>query len=165
MPVTLMNDRFHVDFAVVGYEFPDVDDDPYDANWLVIRVSLQSVFGAWRWQVEDAGALTWELSDCVSWLRSLSAGETVAAESFGFSEPDIRFETIRSEDDEKVIGLTVHLMDEFQPPTKVLLPRELNIASLRFHTPPMTLAALADHFASQLVRFPQRGERPSRNSK
>jgi hypothetical protein len=160
MSVTLVNDRFAMDISVVGYEFSDVPDDASDANWLVIRVTLHSMFGEWRWQVEDAGALTWELADCVTWLRTLAAGEGVAAEAFGFSEPDIRFETIRHEDDGQVVGLSVYLMDEFQPPTKVLLPRELNIAHLRFHTPPETLRALADHFANELLRFPQRGERP-----
>lgn len=156
MPATLTNDRFTLEIAVGGYEFPDVLDDFEDANWLVIRVTLQSVHGAWRWQVEDAGALTWELEGCVRWLHDLSAGQPVAEASYGFSEPDIRFESVRSEDGE-VVGLAVHLMDEFQPPTKVLVPRENNVVSLRFHTPPDVLREFAARLAESLAQFPQRG--------
>ncbi len=159
MPAILENDRFRLELSVAGYEFPDVSKDAYDANWLIIRAILQSVHGAWRWQVEDAGALTWELAGCVTWLRALGADETVAAERWGFSEPDISFEVIR-QDDGRVLGLVVNLKDEFQPPTKVLVPRQGNVASLRFHTPPDALYALAAALEADLVQFPQRGERP-----
>ncbi len=156
MPVTLLNDRFEMTMAVVGYEFPDIHDDPDDANWLIIRVVLQSIHGAWRWQVEDAGALTWELDGCVKWLLRLSGGEAVEAERYEFSEPDISFEIIRG-DDSAVVGLALHLMDEFQPPTKVLVPRENNIVTLRFHTPPEALRELAESLAAELAAYPQRG--------
>lgn len=159
MPATLENDRFHLEIDVAGYEFAGPVKDAFDANWLIFRVTLQSMFGAWRWQVEDAGALTWELADCVDWLRALSAGKDVPVETWGFSEPDVSFEIIRG-DDGTPHGLTVNLMDEFQPPTKVLVPRENNIVSLRFYTPPHVLRALADNLAESLSRFPQRGERP-----
>jgi hypothetical protein len=51
-------------------------------------------------------------------------------------------------------------MDEFQPPTKVLVPRENNIVSLRFHTRAQVLTAFADRMEANLNRYPQRGERP-----
>ncbi len=159
MPAVLENDRFRLEISIAGYEFQDEFKDPYDANWLIFRVVLQSVFGAWRWQVEDAGALTWEVEDCVQWLRTLKAGEAVATERWTFSEPDVSFDVIRHEDG-SVVGLTVHLMDEFQPPTKVLMPRENNIVSLRFHTPTHVLERLAHRLEANLSRFPQRGERP-----
>lgn len=160
MPAILTNDRFRMEVSVAGYEFPDEGADIYDANWLLIRVRLKLVYGAWTWQVEDAGALTWELADAVQWLRALAVGERVEQEWCGFSEPDIRFETIRNTEGE-LVGLTIQLMDEFQPPTKVLMPRENNIVTLRFHTPPDVLLALADRLEKQLVKFPQRGERPA----
>jgi hypothetical protein len=159
MPAILENDRFKLEISVAGYEFPDNVKDPFDANWLVFRVALQSVFGAWRWQVEDAGALTWELHDCVNWMRAWAAGESTPTQNIVFSEPDVSFQAIR-QDDGNVVGLTVQLMDEFQPPTKVLVPRENNIVSLRFHTPPDVLRAFADRLDANLARFPQRGERP-----
>jgi hypothetical protein len=159
MPAILVNDRFELQMTVAGYEFPDVLDNVDDANWLVIRLTLQSVYGAWNWQVQDAGALTWELADCVDWLLRLSERQPVEKESCGFSEPDIRFETIRNENGE-VVGLSVQLMDEFQPPTKVLVPRENNIVNLRFHTPPDVLKAFAESLAADLTVFPVRGERP-----
>jgi len=159
MPAVLENDRFRLELAVAGYEFPDLFKDPYDANWLVIRASLASVHGAWRWQVEDAGALTWELEGCIRWLRALGSGEPTETEGWGFSEPDISFEIIR-QDDGRVIGITVNLMDEFQPPTKVLIPRQGNVANLRFHAPPDVLDTFADGLAEGLARFPQRGPQP-----
>jgi hypothetical protein len=158
MPGTLLNDRFQLQMSIVGYEFPDLLDSPDDANWLVIRLTLQSLHGAWRWQVEDAGALTWELADCITWMRKLSHGEVVDTESWGFSEPDIRFEIILNEEG-AAAGLSVNLMDEFQPPTKVLVPHENNLVSLRFHTPPDVLREFADNLAAELIHFPERGER------
>lgn len=159
MPASLENDRFRLELTVAGYEFPDMVTDPYDANWLVIRATLQSVHGAWRWQVEDAGALTWELEGCIQWLRTLAAREPTETERWSFSEPDISFEVIRQEGRD-VIGLAVNLMDEFQPPTKVLVPRQGNLTSLRFHTPPDVLSALANGLAADLERFPRRGDSP-----
>lgn len=157
MAARLENDRFQLEIAIAGYEFADDFKDQYDANWLVFRVVLQSTFGAWRWQVEDAGALTWEVAACVDWLRRLADGQ--ADGGCGFSEPDVSFDAIHNSDGE-IIGLAVNLMDEFQPPTKVLVPRENNIVSLRFHAPPDTLRRLADQLDAELARFPQRGERP-----
>jgi hypothetical protein len=160
MGAILQNDRFDLEIHIAGYEFPGDVKDSYDANWLIFRVILQSTFGAWRWQVEDAGALTWEVADCIDWLRALADGKAVATERWDFSEPDVSFQLIRN-DSGAVIGLMVNLMDEFQPPTKVLVPRENNLVSLRFHTPPDVLHALAAHLEANLSRFPQRGERPS----
>ncbi len=160
MPAVLENDRFRMEISVTGYEFQDAFKDPFDANWLIFRVTLQSVHGAWRWQVEDAGALTWEVEDCVNWLRALSTGESVTTDRWTFSEPDVSFDVIRH-DDGAVVGLTVQLRDEFQPPTKVLMPRENNIVSLRFHTPPEVLEHFANRIEANLARFPQRGERPA----
>lgn len=161
MAAILINDRFCLEIEVAGYEFPDMLDDHEDANWLVIRVVLRSVHGAWRWQVEDAGALTWELEGCIRWLRAISEGQPVAESSYGFSEPDILFETITNADG-AVVGLAVQLMDEFQPPTKVLVPRENNIVTLRFYTPPDVLRDFANGLAEGLKQFPQRGEKPER---
>ena len=159
MPAVLKNDRFRLELHIAGYEFQHDFRDQFDANWLVFRVVLQSQHGAWRWQVEDAGALTWEVAECIRWLRDLQAGRAVEQEFFGFSEPDVSFDVIRNEE-LRVVGLTVNLMDEFQPPTKVLIPRENNIVSLRFHTPPELLSACAEGLESELLKFPQRGERP-----
>ncbi len=160
MPAILENDRFRMGIYITGYEFNGEFKDEYDANWLIFRVVLQSVYGAWRWQVEDAGALTWEVEDCIDWLRALAADEPVKSENWGFSEPDVSFDLIRHEDG-SLIGLTVNLMDEFQPPTKVLVPRENNIVSLRFHTPTDVLTEFADQLEANLNRFPQRGARPA----
>jgi hypothetical protein len=92
-------------------------------------------------------------------MQALSAGEAVASEQYGFSEPDISFEIIYQEEG-RVMGLTVNLKDEFQPPTKVLVPRQDNMVSLRFHTPPEVLRAFADGLQEGLIQFPLRGERP-----
>ncbi len=159
MPASLENDRFRLELAVAGYEFPDIVTDLDDANWLIIRATLQSIHGAWRWQVEDAGALTWELNGCIQWLRALAFSQPTETEGWSFSEPDISFEVIR-QDGGDAIGLAVNLMDEFQPPTNVLIPRQGNVASLRFHTPPDVLSTFADGLAADLERFPQRGARP-----
>ncbi len=160
MPAVLENDRFVLEIEVAGYEFEENQRDVYDANWLVFRVALQSTFGAWRWQVEDAGALTWEVSDCVQWLAALRDNEPVVDDHFGFSEPDVSFDAIR-DDNGQVIGLRVNLMDEFQPPTKVLVPRENNIVSLRFHTPADVLTSFGERLNANLSRYPQRGNRPA----
>jgi hypothetical protein len=160
MPAILTNDRFRMEMSVAGYEFPGVPEGKInDANWLLLRIGLRMVYGAWSWQVEDAGALTWELGDCINWLEKLSQGEAVASERCGYSEPDISFETIR-DDQGSMVGLTMYLMDEFQPPTKVLVPRENNIVTLRFHTPPEVLREFAAQLADELAHCPQRGQRP-----
>lgn len=159
MAAVLTNDRFRLEISIADYEFQDGVSDPFDANWLVVRVTLTMIHGAWRWQVEDAAALTWELQECIRWLLDVSAGRATGATSFSFSEPDIRLEVLRDADN-AVAGLAVHLMDEFQPPVKVLYPRENNIATLRFSASAESLQTFARALQAEGERFPPRGERP-----
>jgi hypothetical protein len=109
-------------------------------------------------QISVAG---YEFPDVDNDVDDANWREVVEQDYCGFSEPDIAFEVIRNEE-QAAVGLSVHLMDEFQPPTKVLVPRENNVVTLRFHTPPDVLQNFAEELMNELQAFPMRGVRPER---
>ena len=51
--------RQRLELDVVGYESPDVEDEQYDSNWLLIRIDARD--GDTTWSVEDPALLTWEV--------------------------------------------------------------------------------------------------------
>lgn len=79
---------------VVGYQFPHLENERYDSDWLNvrIRVKLPEV----SWVATDPSLLTWELERLIEWLESIADGERVNAEE-SFTEPNLRFELIEEE--------------------------------------------------------------------
>ena len=71
----LTSKKTHTDFEfrAVGYEFPEIEDDEYEANWLLASVRVQSPDGAW--EKTEPCLLTWEGHRLANWLADLAAGQ------------------------------------------------------------------------------------------
>ena len=48
--------------SLVGYQFPDLEDDEYDSNWLNVKIEVSNERG--KWSAIDPALLTYE----VEWL-------------------------------------------------------------------------------------------------
>ena len=81
-------DESAFDLLVLGYEHPDVSEDTWDSNWLVVNGSVATGTVSWRF-VEPCVA-TFELAELAEWLRSLKQPPPDASEHL-FAEPHLAF--------------------------------------------------------------------------
>lgn len=76
---------------VEGYQFPDVHNDEWDSNWLVI--TGDAVLDGRSWRFRDPCLTTFELQRLADWLDQVAAG--TAEQNFcGFTEPNLDFERV-----------------------------------------------------------------------
>jgi hypothetical protein len=77
------------EMKVAGYQFPHLQHEPYDSDWLNITVSVKHPRGAWS--KTDACMLTFELAQLIDWLRWIADDRPTHSEE-SFMEPELRFE-------------------------------------------------------------------------
>jgi hypothetical protein len=70
---------------ISGYEFPELQTDKYEANWIMVRLVIHSQKGDWT---KTAPALlTWEIEDLIEWCRGRYEIEPLLQ----FVDPSIEF--------------------------------------------------------------------------
>lgn len=84
-----------LDLAVLGYQFPAIEDDHWDSNWLNVRVSAANDRGSW--EATDPSLLTSELLSLAAWLEATAAGRS-SSSRVDFLEPNLSFELIDRND-------------------------------------------------------------------
>ena len=85
-----------VDFRIVGYQFPQIDNDHYDSNWLIIEVRVESNSG--KWVASDPALLTFEFQEIIDWLEAIYQQPKTTAPFLDFIEPNLQFEFLAYED-------------------------------------------------------------------
>ena len=80
-----------IELRIAGYEFPEMETEAYDSNWLVVEGFVAHTRGAWRFR--DACLLTYEVADLADWLESIARDETIPSEC-GFIEPVLEFRAL-----------------------------------------------------------------------
>lgn len=108
------------EFRVVGYQFPDVVDEDYDANWLLVSIGVRSPGGSWS--KTDPCLLTWEGHWFGNWLADIMAGRE-GERAMSFLDSNLFFEVERR--DPKHVKLKIELSDE-------LLPKDAKPGDKRF---------------------------------
>lgn len=101
--------RFELE--ILGYEFPNLEHDMWDANWLLI--SGKMVTPARSWQFVDPCLVTMEAHELAKWFADL--GTRRPAESrIDFTEPNLSFEWMPS--DSQTVELRLYLACNSLPP-------------------------------------------------
>jgi hypothetical protein len=75
---------------LLRYEFPEITDDRWDSNWLV--VFGEGHIDGRRWRFESPCLSTVEVGALVDWLHKVANGEEV--DEIGFMEPHLEFDLI-----------------------------------------------------------------------
>ena len=136
--------------TILGYQFPHLQSEPFDSNWLTVGIEARAPEG--YWQASDACLLTYEARELVSWLRE-AASHVPAENPLDFTEPTLRFEVETS----PTTTLCVHLAYGFEPPWLRTSADIYNHSfTLRFPASPSVLLSAAEALAAQLYPFPQR---------
>lgn len=74
---------------VDGYEFPELENEPYDANWLNIGIEVQLKQGSWT--AIDPCILTTDMERLIKWFTLVGINQH-PYDWFVFLEPSLSFE-------------------------------------------------------------------------
>ena len=136
--------RFEI--TLDGYEYPELPQDEWDANWL--KVTVEVVDGPKRWKRSDPAALTWEICTLVTWLRSVKLNPREADCQLVFTEPCLVFLLEGEKQDRFVIELDYNLSSTGE--------HVEGSDCLDFALDRLDLDALAAGLEKELKRFPIR---------
>lgn len=122
--------------TIEGYQFPEIVNDKWDSNWLMVRVDVEGP--AETWTQSDPGLLTWEVEGLADWLDSVAETTEPVADELVFLEPFLWFELLRDE-------------------RRILVSAGYDRVCMRVPLEPHELRRCAESLRDQLGRFPRRG--------
>jgi hypothetical protein len=122
--------------TILGYQFPEIEHDRWDSNWLMIRLDVRAADDAWT--MTDPGLVTFEVEALVTWLRAVADANGEVATTLTFVEPLLRFEAV---------------------PARRQLLVDAGYGRLRLELPvdAAVLRSWSVQLEHQLQRFPRRG--------
>jgi hypothetical protein len=136
--------------VILGYQHPDVHEDRWDSNWLLVSGSVATAAGQ-KWQFSAPCVTTFELEELADWLDELSA-DGRAPGQFDFTEPLVRFAYVPWP--KRTLQLT--LSGEGAPPETSLHGGEATV-TLEFSVSEAEASDLAEQIRDALADFPPRG--------
>jgi hypothetical protein len=131
---------------IVGYEFPDIKDDYYDSNWLMIQIDVTSNENTWR--ATFPALITFEVEELADWLSSIDSIKDDPG-SRGFIEPCLDFQFSTRPDELQF--LNVFCMNEMSPNGQ-----PGNTSEIEFPVSEINLSQAAKDLRLELQKFPQR---------
>jgi hypothetical protein len=133
---------------IVGYQFPDHQDDYWDANWLMMQIQIQ--LSEHFWSVKDPCLTTFEVQKLIEWFHQLSIHATDNT-SLGFTEHYIQFELIIDHNENQSLRLNY-----IRPPKEGIIYSEKDTISIDFPSSQIPFAEIIEDLQNQLAKFPQR---------
>ena len=136
------------DLVVLRYENPDVTEDRWDANWLVVSGTVTT--GDQSWRFVDPCVTTFELAELAEWLDGLNWHESSEC---AFTEPNLAFAYSPSPDS----VLRIRFAHESAPPWIRGVEERLEGVTLEFPMRARDAADAAAALRNTLVDYPIRG--------
>jgi len=140
------------ELRVAGYQFPDIESDEFDANWLVVEGRVAPADER-AWKFRDPALLTWEVEGICNWLEAVASGQNVE-ESANFMEPNLRFEVAERAQD--TITIRVYFELESRPAWFFADAAGMNDLWVDLRVDTDDLRAAAEDLRHDLARFPPR---------
>jgi hypothetical protein len=139
-----------VELVVLRYEFPDMNEDRWDSNWLVVsgRVSLAGK----TWRFTDPCFTTFELAELAEWFDAIAKRRDVAPE-FEFTEPNVVFAYSATPQP----TLRVRFAHESAPPWVKNEKDRLDGVTIEFPLSNLDIAAITAEVRAILIEYPIRG--------
>lgn len=150
--ITLKNieERIDLEIEVVGYQFPEIEDD----DWCFLRLRIQQ--DSDNIELIDPAIETTELIDLFSWFSCLSEGRLPEYAHLDFVEPCISFKFLSFK--EGVVRISINLSHELKPdfPMKQFGYEE-NEWSIAFDLEEEQLKSICSGIKKTLDQYPIRG--------
>jgi len=138
------------ELSIVGYQFPEMTKDRWDANWLFVRGHVRHSQGEWTFR--DPCLTTFELEELAEWFDSVGRGQASSREC-SFTEPNLNFEYL----DDGTPAIVVRFAHESAPPWQLGEERFIGTV-LSFPVALNDLTSAASDLRGFLTQFPERGE-------
>ena len=135
--------------TIEGYQFPELENEEYDLNWLNIAIDVRRPRG--HWKAVDPALLTNEAASLAQWFNDLATGRREERDQ-EFMEPCLSFHV--PNDPERDEELVVEFSHEFRPPWASDNLDEPHILVFSMHE--LDLRAASASLREQLSRYPQR---------
>ena len=134
---------------IVRYQYPDVHEDRWDSNWLIVNGSVSA--GDEKWRFTDPCVTTFELADLADWLDELATDGSQPS-AFEFTEPNLKF--TYTPWPQRAVQLT--FAHDSAPSTRSEVERR-NGVTVEFPLSGSQAAALATEIRQALTDYPIRG--------
>jgi hypothetical protein len=138
------------DLTIDGYQFPEIETDYWDSNWLMVRGQVNHPRGNWIFR--DPCLTTFELEQLAIWLDGVANGVANPADGY-FTEPNLHFEYVTI----PVPAIQVTFGYESAPPWLATDDARLDGAIVRFPLALNDLRVVSRSLRADLVKFPIRG--------
>lgn len=142
-----------LEIRIVGYEFPHLETEDYDSNWLIIEGKVMHPDGAWTFR--DPCLLTYEAARLADWLDSV-ANREVESDRIDFLEPNLHLHFVESPGN-GIVQVFFEL--ESRPEWTPSKWADQDDLSVEFPVSRVELREAASSLRRQLARFPQRAAR------
>ena len=142
------NDQTGFELDIVGYQFPELETEEYDSNWLLIRIIVKHPEG--EWQSIAPSLLTYEAKELALWLEKIGKKEPVE-EEIAFIEPNLSFKSVKN-------GTYIRIYFELESRPSWAACNWANKMDLWLdvETKNNNLVEAAGNLNGQLLRYPQR---------
>jgi len=149
--VRLVSGAIEFTLSIEGYQYPHLETEPYDSNWLNVRIDVEHPDGAWT--AIDPALLTYEGTALIEWLERAAQPGSQAGE-IQFMEPCLIFRHVPEES-----LLRVCLECGFRPQRLSESAVPMWEFCLDFSVSPEVLRGCAKSLARALGPYPRRGRR------
>jgi len=151
-------DGNELELSIVGYQFPEVEADPWDSNWLLVALRVVSPKGTW--EVVDPCLTTWETKHLMAWMVNVAARDP-AAPPIAFTEPNLTFTARPKPRSPKRVLLGASFQLELRPPWLGKGGSGSGDLCVDLDVARSDVARAAASLLTDLIRFPQRGSDPT----
>lgn len=131
-----------IKIKILGYEFPEIVNDPYgyDSNWLNVSVTVQA--GDLNWSSTHPCLLTSDLNQICQWFRKIIKGKKTK-KTLSFIEPCLEIRWLEKQ------CFEFKFAHELSPQKKkdVVVPVEWSVAELE---------KFVSHLEAELGKYPVR---------
>ena len=142
MSITLTENDKRLELDILGYEFPDAEDDYFDANWLNVGIHYDD--GSLSFRQVDSCLLSFELKELTETLDAILEGRETGTAT-DFMEPYLTLSVTRKGEGYDVQSRFVY--DTGSPWKEVCVCQEMDSREL---------ADLNTELKKMYARFPRR---------
>jgi hypothetical protein len=143
------DDQF-VELKILGYQFPEILNDEWDSNWLIIFINAKSKDTLWN--ATDPSITTFEFKKLISWFENISNNNIEKFKIIDFTEPNLTFELLNNFNAE-IKEIKIKFKLELNPKPYTNFDEEY---SIKFRANNEIIKKYTEELKIELEKYPER---------